>query len=239
MDLNNLVNEQMKRLVDDGIVEKMVKEKLEETVKDAVNDLLRPYSDFGKELRKAVAESVKVNFNNLKLPTYNQMILDEVQKSVDLNIREGGLGEVKRTLVEILDNTPKEFNLSEILDTFKDEIIDGYDWEEDDDNLGDEITLHIEHDKSLYTSNSYTHIYFDVLEDLQKYKCRYQIDLHNGIIYSVKIDGSEYKPRYIYNGLAKLETLLFKIHSSGAKIVLDKGDNPNYYDTELAREDEE
>lgn len=68
MNLNDVVNSQMKELCDSGEIERMVKSALTNCVKQAVEDQLCRYSSpVKKQLEEAIKESVKIDMSEINL----------------------------------------------------------------------------------------------------------------------------------------------------------------------------
>lgn len=229
IDLNKIVNDTLVELEQEKFVEKVVKTRLEKTIEDIVDETFRGWSTFGKKLKNHVEENLNVDIQRLNLQGYNTMVLNEVEKQLDSIITTQGIEKMKENLQEMLSNAKKEYTLSEIIEEFKADI-------NDKDDCGECITLHIE------KSYSSMYIYLDEEEDKYKYSCAYKICLdtdRDGKVWSVRIKDKEFKNTVIMGGLYGIDKLLFKIYSSGAKIILDKGIDPDMYDTGIEYEDDE
>lgn len=222
IDLNKIVNDAMRDIEKEGFVERVVKERLEKTIGDTVDSIFRTYSDFGKELEKNIEENLNVNLDNLKLPEYNTLVLKTVQEELDKQMYIAGVEKIKENLNELLSDIKPEYTLSELVEACKGEDCKE-EWEHDE---GDCIALIIDGNE-----DGYKHIYLDVDENTSKYSCDYQLDLDkDGKVYSVKLKGKELNKDKILGGLYGLDKLLFKIYSSGAKVVMDNAMDPEYYD---------
>lgn len=220
IDLNKIVNDSMEQIESEGFVEKVVKEKLEKTIKDIVDDTFRSYSDFGKNLEKHIQENLNVNLGNLNIDGYNTLVLAVVQEKLDLAIKVQGVEKIKSAMDEMLKDVKKEYKLSELIEKLKGEDYrEEYEYDEDD-----QVTLIIDKSYSL------TYISLDKKEDKSEYSCEYRLAVDkDGKIYSLKIEDKEIARNNIMAGFHGLGNTLFKIYASGAKIVLDQGDDAEDY----------
>lgn len=222
IDLNKIVNDSLVEMKKEGFVEQVVKNRLEKTITEIVDDVFREWSDFGKNLKTYIEDNLNINLKNLGIEGYNKLVSLAVKEQLDKIITVQGIEKIKETTEEMLIDTKDTYNLSEIIEKLKDEEYkykDEYDFDEND-----TISLFIE------KSGSFTHIYIDTEEKDYKYECVYQIDLNEEKPYSIKLKGNEIDKNKILGGLYGLDRLLFKIYAHGSKIVLDNGTDPEDYD---------
>lgn len=231
IDLNKIVNDTLVQMEEEKYVEKVVKSTLEKTIASLVEDVFRSYSDFGKNLEKHIEENLNINFGNLGIEGYNGLVLAAVQEQLDKAITIQGIDKIKESMNEMLKDTKDEYTLTEIIKALKGESYK----EEYEFDYDEKIELIIEDGGC-----GYRHIYMDEEEKDRKYECDYQINLDKeGKPYSIKLKGDEINTKKIMGGLYGLDKLLFKIYSSGAKIVLDQGecDEDYEYETYYTHED--
>lgn len=220
IDLNKIVNETLVNLEEEKFVEKVVKERLEKTITGIVDDVFREYGDFGKSLKTYIEGNLNVDLNRLGLQGYNTLALAAIKEQLDKTITVQGIEKLKKSTEEMLSDVKESYKLSEIIEELKGESSED-EWEHDED---DKITLLIERDRS------FTHIYMDDEEKDNKWDCNYQINIREDKPYSIKLKDDEINTKKILGGLYGLDRLLFKIYSVGAKIELDCGDDPDYYE---------
>lgn len=224
IDLNKIVNDTLTNMESENFVEKVVKSTLEKTIKDIVDDVFRSYSDFGENLKRYIEENLNVNFDKLGLDGYNGLVLTAVKDQLDKAITIQGVEKIKESVSQMLSDTKSEYTLSEIIEEAKkysDKEQHEYDYDE-------HVKLVIEK-----SGGRYKHIYLDNTEEDcdGKWDYSYRISIDGeGKPYSIKLKGEEINTKKIMGGLFGLDELLFKIYASGAKIILDKGDD--YYDYE-------
>ncbi|KXA03466.1 hypothetical protein HMPREF3222_03278, partial [Clostridium perfringens] len=67
IDLNKIVNETLANLAEEKFVEKVVKERLEKTITEIVDDVFREYGEFGIKLKDYIENNLNVNLERLGL----------------------------------------------------------------------------------------------------------------------------------------------------------------------------
>ncbi len=218
IDLNKIVNETLVNLEEEKFVEKVVKARLEKTITGIVDDVFREYGDFGKSLKAHIENNLNVNLDRLGIEGYNTLALAAIKEQLDKTITVQGIERLKKSTEEMLSDVKKSYNLSELIETLKNKsTIEEREYD-------DKITLFIEKD------GSFIYIYMDDEEKDRKYDCDYQINISEDKPYSIKLKGDEINTKKILGGLYGLDRLLFKIYSTGAKIELDCGDDPDDYE---------
>ncbi len=219
IELNKIVNDSLTKIEKEGFVEGIVERQIKQTLESIVDDLFRSYSDFGKDLKEHIKDNLNINLDRLGIEGYNGLVLAAIKEQLDAVITTQGIDKIKEATKEMLTNVKTEYKLSEIIELIRSEDDEG---EKDSDDM---ITLFIE------KSGSYCYIYIDGGEEDNRYDCAYQIDIDGeGKPYSVKLNSEEINPKKILGGLYGVDALLFKIYASGAKIILDKGTDPDNYD---------
>lgn len=227
INLNKIVNESLVKIETEGYVEQLVESTLKRTLKDVVEDTFRQYSDFGKNLEKHIKENININLDRLGIEGYNGLILTAIKEHLDAILTIHGVDKIKEAIDGMLKDVKEEYTLSEIIRSIKSEV------DQEDVGYDDILTLLIER-----SSSGYYHIYLDEEEKDYKYSCDYQISIDNeGKPYSIELKGKELDTKKVLGGLWGTDALLFKIYSSGAKIVLDHGTDPEDYDLHLSNED--
>lgn len=223
MDLNKMVMVGLKNMQDSGKVQEIVEKHLEKTVESAVNDLFGSWSDFSKDLKKTIQEELQINLKELQIGSYNHMVLNAIKDKLDVVISNAGIEKLNAELEALLVTEQKEYKLSELIEELKKDEI-GYG--DPEDYEGKEISFH--HDPDRRTLNF---IYFDSEEGKEQYECKYRLVVipEDGTIQSVNINDKAFDNRVIMGGLHGLDETLFKIYTTGAKIIVDSDDVDIYY----------
>ncbi|WP_409346799.1 hypothetical protein [Paenibacillus sp. MBLB4367] len=224
MDLNKIVNEAMVSIQQEGFVEKVVKDRLQETLKKVVDDMFGSYGDFRKQLENEVKDKLKINLDKLDLGGYNLMVLNEVKAALDKAMHIQGAEKIKEHLEELLTAAKPEYKLSELIEMFKEEANENHEYD------GDYISFHCEQSRHS-RGGGLAFIYFDKEERKEKYRCDYglTVDLGDGSVKSVKIDGKETDNKSIMRGFHGFERTMFQIFASGAKVIVDEDEVDTSY----------
>lgn len=222
MELEKVVQSQLDALVKDGSVDKIVKGTLEKTMQSIINDVLRDYSDFGKELKKQVAAAMNIDFEQMKLMDYNHIVTGIVRDQLDKTLFESAIKPISENLKEYLGALDKkEWKLSEIIAEFAKGV---------GENGHFDISLDVEE------SHGFTHIYFDEEKRKRKYDCGYNINVYKEKIYGFKAN----KYNTITHNLdlkkesisRSFDAFIFRLYACQATIEIDEHDclTENEYD---------
>lgn len=224
MDLNKIVNEAMVSIQQEGIVEKIVKDRLQDTLKKVVDDMFGSYGDFRKQLESEVKNKLNINLDKLDLGGYNLMVLNEVKSSLDRAMQIQGIEKIKEHLDELLTGAKSEYKLSEIIEKFKEEANEDHEYD------GEDISFHCEQSRHS-RGGGIAFIYFDKEERKEKYRCDYglTVDLGDGSVMSVKVDGRDVDNKAIMRGFHGFERTMFQIFASGAKVIVDEDEVDTAY----------
>lgn len=223
MDLNKMVMESLAKMESDGKVQSIVEKHVESTVNDVVKDLFGSWSDFSKELKNTAKEALQINFKDLNLASYNHLILQAIKDKLDDEITNQGVIQIKQQIEALLTDSKREYKLSELVKELRREV----------ENI-DELGYEEYHEMTLHVDNSYGSYWIgmDARNDMSEYSCKYRLHVSKkGEVYSVQIDEQEYSRKgsttnfdvkAVMNGLHGLEETLFKIYTSGAKLIIDE-----------------
>lgn len=227
MDIQVIVQQQLEKIIQEGKLEAIVRAKVEKTVEDVVQEMVRSYSDFGKGLKEEISKAFKVDFEKISAVDYNHIVVAIVKEHLDKRLLES----VKEPIAKEIDDylgplEKKEWKLSEVIERFVKEEID-----DDDRHDGGQISLHVE--KSNYGS---THISFDKDGGKKKYDCEYDmsIDTKTGVPYSFR--AGKYNP---HKGDLRFESLhgsfekfFFRLYAQRVSVVVDECETEYYYDND-------
>lgn len=165
-------DETMKSLVSAAVAEQMTPEiimpkiqtAVEKMIDSIIKDSLRTYSDNGRIIEKAVADSLAIG--SLDLPAYGTTVCEILKTQIDKNVSTLVSGQLTQDMEKLLQLAPKEIKLSEIV---KDMLESHYEYEDG-------------YEKKLVTcivdgrSSNLTFIYLDdddAYEDFDKHLCQY------------------------------------------------------------------
>lgn len=114
-ELQQIVNEQINTMITNGSIEKMIATKLNETIKECVNDAMRSYGDFGKTIKAKIEDAINADLNNVTIPEYNTLIAQLVLESYTEAMNEQGKAHMKELLDTHLAPVPKEITAQQLL----------------------------------------------------------------------------------------------------------------------------
>ncbi|WP_299262961.1 hypothetical protein [uncultured Psychrosphaera sp.] len=98
-ELAQIVNESIGKMIEDGSIEKMIQTKIETTVAEIVNDSMKSYSDFGKDIKSKIEESIKLS-RGWTLPSYNNFIIEQVKNRFSDVVKSAALTNIDEILKE-------------------------------------------------------------------------------------------------------------------------------------------
>lgn len=216
MELEKVVQAELDSIVADGTIQKIVRKQLEATVTSIINDTLRDYSDFGKELKNAVKDAMKIDFERMKLTDYNHIVTGIVRDQLDKTLLENATKPIVENLKKYLGGLDKtSWKLSEIITEFSKELgEDGEAWS---------INLKVEEDNI-----NFCHIYFDSEKRKYNSEYRFNINLYKGEIFGFKAGNYtsvshklDLKQQNLHRGF---DAFVFRLYASGATIEVDEDD---------------
>lgn len=224
MDLNLIINNTLADLNEEGFLEEVVRKNIEETVRETVRSSVQTYSKFGKSLKEEVEKLLEINFDQIDIPSYNQIILDIVKQGIDKAIKQEGAMEIEESIKQMLGTAESEYRLSDLINEIVEE-----DCDLDELSYGEskEITVIIK------DSYGFKHIYIDPEYLKEWHSCKYQIMLnHHGKVATVKLSDKSFDIKMVMDGLYGPDATLFKMWTRKANLIIDNYEteftNPEY-----------
>lgn len=223
MNLQETVQKQLNGLVEDGTIEKIVKEKVTKTLDDIIGESLRSYSDFGKQLSQVVKDAMQISFEKVSVVGYQKIVTDIVKSKLQEKIMADISKPIEEEINEIFGNfEKKEYKLSELVQLYM------------QDNLPDYEDRYCEISLSVEVSNyGSIHIGFDKEKDKEWYNCevRFSVNKKDGKMYSFEIgEYSKHRGDIIKKSLHNsFDNLIFNIYASGSCIIVDENDCQTEY----------
>lgn len=211
-DTIDLINKAVAETMTPEFVKKQVATRVEKLVTEAIDDALRSYSDIGKQIKEAVAASLKVN--DLNLPSYGLLVTGMIEKQV--KDHAGALIDARlaEDIRELLNIAPAEIKLSQIAK----EMIE---CQHGGDGYGEVITVIVEHND--YGS---TWLYLDEEQhhaDRDKYQCRHSLLLNKeGTISRARLDKRDLKDTQHIGRDYGLPDKIRAYYAAGTKIIVDE-----------------
>lgn len=214
MDLVKLITQKVEEVESSGKLEEIVEKHVLSCLEDVVRDSFQWSGSAKKSIEEALKDKLNINPENLNLSRYQKIVTSIVEEHVNNTIVKN-LGDEIRTAVDKITEPieKKEWKLSEIIDEFTESIDKSYDGDMED-QYG-ECTLIAE------TSRSFTRIYFDMGTDVDKYRCKNKIHVHEGKIFHAELDGKIFSPFSIYS-MDNFESFIFKLYCNNVQLVIDE-----------------
>lgn len=217
MELEKVVQDEFNKIVENGTVQKLIANRLEKTLDDIIEDSLRSYSDFGKNLKTLIGEAIKVDLTKLSLLDYNTIVTSIVKEQLDKTLFESVQQPIADAIGHYTGKLEKaEWKLSEIISEFIDKVVLP---DADDERYG-EITLHVKRSNwgSIYVS-------FDKDSDKDESECEFKLNLDkDGTIWS--FEAGNYKP---HKGDIRKQPIhgsfdgfIFKLYAMKCTLILDE-----------------
>jgi hypothetical protein len=226
--LQQAVTESFNKIIESGVIEKAIEQKLTRTIDDILDVELRSYSTFGKEVSEHVKKALQVDFTFLGLSSYNDIILKLIRRQVDGQIGNILATQVEAQMKDLLAPAPAEITLSKL-------IADFIEFSKPDTCSCDgpeRISLHVE--KSSYGGHL---ISFDEEPGKASYQCDYQLGVTNpeGKIFSLHLQQRDTRKTIFVGPIYGFERSLFQMHTAGTKLIVDG--NEDDIDTHYPRYD--
>lgn len=203
-------------MAENGTIQKIVEEKIKKTVDSILDDALRSYSDFGKELSKTIREGLNVDMRQLGLVGYNDIVLKIIKEKLDNSIEVVGRARIEKEMEELLATPPAEIKLSQLVEQLKkgDLSDDKYkctcivDWGNND---------------------GWGRVYLDESER-DKRACAHQLAFTaDGEIYSISIDGRDPNKKLFIGPFYNFERSLFQMYVAKTRLIVDEDQVNTYY----------
>jgi len=215
-DLTNAITAALERIATSNTIEKAIEEQLTETIKRTVQDELRSYSDFGKQLNEHVKKALHVDLNNLGMPGYGDFILKIVRRQLEGMVNEQIKTSLEKNLTELLEPPPAEIKLSELVEQFIELSAESRRHSCSCDDT-DNITLIV--GEPSYGSRW---VYLDKEGGTDKYECAIRFLVRDdGGIAALKVDGKDIGNALFVGTLYRFEHMLFQLYAAGTKLILD------------------
>lgn len=213
MEIEKVVQDKFAEIVGSGFIEEQVKKQLQETIKGAVEQSLRSYSDFGKSIEKALKESI--TGGKFDFPDYNQLVSNWVMDIVNNTLISEGKAQITKNLEEFFKPLEKsEWLLSEIVSKYIEHI------RENEDEESGELTIIVDKDKH-HLTKEYWDVYLDSKPNKSKYNCNIALRINETGVWNVTL-GSKSMDKDKFPLHYNFESFLFQLFSTKAKIINDE-----------------
>jgi hypothetical protein len=225
-ELHAKVTEQLGLTIASGDLDAMIRAKLNKTIDDVLDDLLRSWSPFGKALRAQLEKALNVDMD-LGIGGYNVIVADIVTHRIDEAIKGKWAADLNKHLDDTLRAAPETIKVSELLE----KLADG-----NEDTARDEewsnATMLIE--RTEYGSRW---IYLDPQPrtEREKYQFKWRLLVSDaGEVSSVSGDEIEGKRKLLVGRRFGMEALLFQLYAGKTRVEMDR--EPGLHEHEYEHE---
>lgn len=234
IDIQKIVNDHIKTMEENGVIEKTIKENIEKTVIKAITDALSGYQ-LKRDIEEKISKEVSVVVSNIGFTAYNSFIAEKVKEITESVCNEDIAKKIQKTFDDILIIKHNGIKLSEIFTKYKEYINEEVDESEKDELK--EFYVKFEEDKYWYNielakkkpeigrSCGYGSISFT----LHKTSCNPTV----GLIGFASIDNKDIKSMIRFGRLSDFELLLVNLLYNETPIEIDvtsKDEIDNTYD---------
>lgn len=168
LDLVEAVETSFRNLVSSGKIETMIEAQLEKLVQNLLQDSIKSYSDFGKQIDEKIRKAMAIG--DFTLPQYGERVCKLVETLCDSMIDSTFQQSLKKRLHDLLIGAPKSIELSKLCEQFADDI--------DQERYGESWSLHFRrtYPKSDVLSDLFT-LSLDQREGLKADECEFHFEL--------------------------------------------------------------
>lgn len=216
MDLIKMITAKFEELETTGKLNDIIEKHVTSCADSIVHDCFRWSGEGEKAIKEALKGKLGVDLESVKIPQYNKIVADIVNKQLDKTVTE----DVRKEIIDTCNKVTgvlekKEYKLSEIIEQFVESLDKSYDGEMDD-QCG-EMTLHVDND------GTFAHIYFDKEEGKAKHECASNMFLYEGKLSGVTTENRPFSPFEIRT-MDTFEKFMFKLYCSNVSITIDEND---------------
>lgn len=222
-DLEQAIVSAVRNLVESGRLTEKVAEHADKMLDDIVGDVLRSYSDLGKQIKEAVKKSLSIDPEELGLAGYNRVVLDTIRGRLQRAIHQVGVEKLQKDLDELLGtNAPETLKLSKLIEEFKE-------WAANWGATTGRCTIILE--ETQYKSRW---LRLDREARKDKYQCQFAILIgQDGHPSFTRIEHADPNKAIMLGKLDGFAQRLFQLRAAGTKLEIDQED----FDDSLARDD--
>lgn len=222
--LQEMLNASLASMFESGKAQEIVDAHVERMLKDAVANVTRSYSEFGKTLEAKLVEHLKVDFEKIDFPAYNHLVTQVVQRALRHTLQEDAAKKLEADIREMLaGEIPAEITLSQLVGELKQ-------WAREDcyEARGKHaVTALVGEFK--YGSR---YVYLDPLPDKENYQCSFHLLIDEaGTLRSARLEGKNVEKGLFLGGLYGFEKTIFRLYTAKTRLIIDT-DEPDVYQPE-------
>ncbi len=115
-ELHEVVNSHITSMIENGALNDIIAERLNQAIKESVDDSMRSYGDFGKALKEKMNASLNQALKNVTFPEYNKFVSEVAIQAYNDVLTEQAKSQITTAIEQRLEAVPKEIKAQELLD---------------------------------------------------------------------------------------------------------------------------
>lgn len=114
--IQNIINEKVQQLVDDGMIQRAVETNIESAIKKAIEDQFSYRGGMIKQIEKAFEEGLKLNVKDIDFQTYNQQMLIAVKTKIGKMFHSESSSKFMLEMDKVLEPAPVEMTAKDFVE---------------------------------------------------------------------------------------------------------------------------
>jgi hypothetical protein len=219
-ELQEIVNNKVKKMVEDGIIQTKIEESLQGAIEKAIGSQFETWGNVTKQIEEALKNGLKINPDDIPFEAYSEQMLVLVKTKLGQMFKGAAADRFLSEMDKVLDPAPKEIPIGK----FVEKIVSF--WKTDDpwdaDDLDDEATVEFDNDNHIASSFSLS---MWKQKDSSGYSSRSRsadIQLYINKDGEIRINHRQHFNPTCFN---QEEAYIFKLYAAGTKLTgLDEFD---------------
>lgn len=230
-EINEIVNNHIKNMQSEGLLQKAIEEGVQKAVMKAIDEQFNSWGGITKQLEGIFKESLKVDPKALDLQTYNSVMKDAIHLRMKKHLEEEAATKMLESLEKLFMPMPAEMKTDEFI-----KMICEY-WKSDDpcscfDDMDEYATVEVKFGEESYNRDS-CHLKIWKKKETSSYSSRSSspdVDIY--IINGVVRLKHEFNPTHLHEE----EGVIVKAYAAGTKLIDIADYDPDDYEYELRGE---
>lgn len=206
-----------------GKLDELIKARLEACVASILDETLRSYGTFGRELGEQLSKALAVKLEGLGIGGYQAMVAEIIKGKINASLEGEWRAKLEASIDELLRAAPAKVTLSELLQ----ELVN--DHQDDAREHGwDRAVLTVER-----SSDRYCWIGLSPSGKTERWRAEWSIGVGpDGKVFSVTVAGKEQRS-LLAGTLRGMERYLFQLQAGGTAIEIDLREGEHYRDYDV------
>ncbi len=121
MDIENIVSNKVKELIDNKTIENAIKANIEKTILSNINSIFNGY-EFSSSIRNMINAQIGNIAETVKLNSYNSLIVQTVEDVLNKQVKDDLKEKLKSVIEKQFLVTEKEIKLSDVVNAMKEDL---------------------------------------------------------------------------------------------------------------------